>query len=242
MVWRFVEMADAQGGRAAFYQVRPENLPLYIDVGLRPLKLGEAARVPLDSFSLTGKSRQPLRSALNRAEREGLSFGLVPAAGVPALMDELAEVSRQWLEQHKAREKAFSLGAFEPGYVAAGPVGVVRGPDGAIIAFATLMETPEVKAEMSIDLMPRNRAMASSTWAWRRSRAWRRIAWRRSGTGSAGWSSAAASASTTSAACAPSRRSSSRSGSPATSAPRAGWTPGWCWPTWRRCSPGGCAA
>ncbi|WP_159999761.1 bifunctional lysylphosphatidylglycerol flippase/synthetase MprF [Roseomonas sp. 18066] len=163
MVWRFVEMADAQGGRAAFYQVRPENLPIYIDVGLRPLKLGEAARVPLETFSLTGKSRQPLRSALNRAEREGLTFALIAAAEVPALMTELAEVSRQWLDQHKAREKAFSLGAFEPGYVAAGPVGVVRGPDGAVIAFATLMETPEAKAEMSIDLMRHRPAMPPGT-------------------------------------------------------------------------------
>lgn len=157
LVWRFVEMADAQGGRAAFYQVRPENLPLYIDAGLRPLKLGEAARVPLESFSLTGKSRQPLRSALNRAEREGLTFAVLPPEAVPAAMAELSSVSREWLAQHKAREKAFSLGAFEPAYVVAQPVAVVRDPQGAIIAFATLLETPHHRAEMSIDLM-RHRA------------------------------------------------------------------------------------
>lgn len=153
MVWRFVEMADAQHGRAAFYQVRPENLPLYIDAGLRPLKLGEAARVRLSNFDLKGRSRQVLRSALNRAEREGLTFAVIPPAEVPALLPELSEVSRQWLEQHRTREKAFSLGAFEPGYVSALPVAVVRDPGGAIIAFATLLETPATRREMSIDLM-----------------------------------------------------------------------------------------
>lgn len=163
LVWRFVEMADAQGGRAAFYQVRPENLPLYIDVGLRPLKLGEAARVPLAGFSLTGKSRQPLRSAMNRAEREGLTFALLPPEEVTPLLPELAEVSRQWLDQHKAREKAFSLGAFEPGYVASQPVAVVRGPDGAIIAFATVMETPDQRTDMSIDLMRHRPVMPPGT-------------------------------------------------------------------------------
>jgi len=153
LVWRFVEMADAQGGRAAFYQVRPENLPLYIDAGLRPLKLGEAARVPLPDFTLKGKSRQPLRSALNRAEREGLTFAVVPPEEVAALLPELETVSRLWLEQHKTREKAFSLGAFEPDYVCAQPAAVVRDGEGRVIAFATLLETPALRREMSIDLM-----------------------------------------------------------------------------------------
>ncbi|MFC3127064.1 bifunctional lysylphosphatidylglycerol flippase/synthetase MprF [Pseudoroseomonas globiformis] len=157
LVWRFVELADAQGGRAAFYQVRPETLPLYIDAGMRPLKLGEAARVPLASFELKGKSRQPLRSALNRAEREGLRFEVVSPPEVEPLLPELEAVSREWLDQHKAREKAFSLGAFEPGYVASQPVGVVRGPEGGIIAFATLLEAPGHRHDMSIDLM-RHRA------------------------------------------------------------------------------------
>ena len=153
LVWRFVEMADAQRGRAAFYQVRPENLPLYIDAGLQPLKLGEAARVRLAAFDLKGRARQSLRSALNRAEREGLRFEVVEAAGVPPLLPELAEVSRLWLDQHKAREKAFSLGAFDPAYVAAQGVALVRGPEGRLIAFATLLETPGPRHEMSIDLM-----------------------------------------------------------------------------------------
>jgi phosphatidylglycerol lysyltransferase len=33
LVWRFVELADAHSGRAAFYQVRPDNLPVYLDAG-----------------------------------------------------------------------------------------------------------------------------------------------------------------------------------------------------------------
>jgi phosphatidylglycerol lysyltransferase len=153
LVWRFVEMADAQHGRAAFYQVRPEALPLYIDAGLRPLKLGEAARVRLDAFELKGKARQPLRSALNRAEREGLTFEVLAPGEVTPLLPELAEVSRLWLDQHKAREKAFSLGAFEPAYVAAQPVAVVRDPSGSVIAFATLLETAGRHTEVTVDLM-----------------------------------------------------------------------------------------
>ncbi len=38
LVWRFVELADKHGGRAAFYQVRPYSLPLYLDAGLRVVR------------------------------------------------------------------------------------------------------------------------------------------------------------------------------------------------------------
>jgi phosphatidylglycerol lysyltransferase len=153
LVWRFVELADAQGGRAAFYQVRPDALPLYIDAGLQPLKLGEAARVRLSAFELKGKARQPLRTAVNRAEREGITFELLRPEEVPPVLPELEEVSRLWLEQHKAREKAFSLGAFDLSYVASQPVAVVRGADRRVIAFATLLDTPRARTDMSVDLM-----------------------------------------------------------------------------------------
>ncbi|MFC0408016.1 bifunctional lysylphosphatidylglycerol flippase/synthetase MprF [Roseomonas elaeocarpi] len=153
LVWRFVELADAQGGRAAFYQVRADSLPFYLDAGFRPVKLGEAARVPLAQFDLKGRSRSNLRNAVNRAEREGMVFTVVPAADVPSILPELRQVSDAWLTSQAAREKAFSIGAFEASYVSAQPVAVVRDRDGRLLAFATLSETPGSKAEASVDLM-----------------------------------------------------------------------------------------
>jgi phosphatidylglycerol lysyltransferase len=67
LVWSFLEKAREQGGRASFYQVRPQTLPVYLDAGLRVYKLGEYAYVPLEDFSLKGKSRSDLRAASNRA-------------------------------------------------------------------------------------------------------------------------------------------------------------------------------
>lgn len=153
LVWRFVELASAHGGRAAFYQVRAEELPLYLDAGLRPIKLGEAARVPLAGFDLKGRTRGGLRHAVNRAERQGLSFAVVPPEGVAALLPELAEVSEAWLDGRSAREKGFSLGPFEPGYLASLPLAVVRDGAGRMLAFATLIETATSRAEASVDLM-----------------------------------------------------------------------------------------
>ncbi|SNS46948.1 phosphatidylglycerol lysyltransferase [Azospirillum sp. RU38E] len=156
LVWRFVEMARAAGGRAVFYEVAPENLALYADAGLAAFKLGEDAFLDLPSFDLKGSKRANQRNALNRGERDGLVFDIIPTEAVPAAMAELQAVSDDWLEAHEVREKRFSLGAFEPDYLALRPVAVLR-RDGAIVAFANLMST-DLKEEISIDLMRFSRA------------------------------------------------------------------------------------
>jgi len=152
LIWRFIELADAHGGRAAFYKTRPQTLPLYLDAGLRAYKLGEEAYVSLPEFSLKGSRRANLRHGVTRGEREGLSFEIVQVPDVPSVLDELRAISDEWLRNQNAREKAFSLGAFEDRYVLRQPVAVVR-REGAILAFATLMCPDVLRIEASVDLM-----------------------------------------------------------------------------------------
>jgi phosphatidylglycerol lysyltransferase len=151
LVWRFVEQARESGGRAAFYQVRPDGLPVYLDAGLRVHKLGECALVDLPGFSLQGKQRANLRHGVSRAQREGLSFQVLVPAQVAAVFDQLQVVSDAWLSDHQTAEKAFSLGAFHRDYVLRQPVAVVRQGE-RIVAFATLLCTDQ-KLEASVDLM-----------------------------------------------------------------------------------------
>lgn len=151
LIWRFVELAHEHGGRACFYQAGARSLALYVDVGMSAYKLGEYAFVPLRDFTLQGSRRAHLRQAANKGERDGLRFEVLPAEAVPALLPELRSVSDAWLAQHATREKSFSLGAFEPGYLGRTPVALVR-KDGQLVAFANLMTT-EQKVEATIDLM-----------------------------------------------------------------------------------------
>lgn len=151
LIWRFIELADAHGGRVAFYQVRPEGLPLYLDAGLRAIKLGEDAHVPLKDFTLRGSKRANLRQGVNRAERQGLQFEVLEPDRVGAHLEELRRVSDEWLQAQRVREKAFSLGHFDATYVASHSVAVVRDPS-RIVAFATLMHT-ERRFEATVDLM-----------------------------------------------------------------------------------------
>ncbi len=151
LIWRFLEQAREAGGRASFYQVRPEYLPHYLDAGLRPLKLGEHASVDLPSFSLKGARRSNLRQGVSRGEREGLTFEVVPVDAMPGVIADLRAVSDAWLHEHDTAEKSFSLGAFAENYVLRQPVALAR-HNGRIVAFATMLVTDR-RIEASVDLM-----------------------------------------------------------------------------------------
>ncbi len=152
LVWRFIELADAHGSRVAFYQVPSASLPLYLDAGLRVMKIGEEARVPLARFSLDGPARTGLRYALRRGERDGLAAELVAADRVPEILGELEDISNAWLVRHAASgEKCFSVAAFQRDYVMAQTVALLR-ENGRPVAFATIMTTDQ-KAEATIGLM-----------------------------------------------------------------------------------------
>ena len=151
LAWRFRELADANGGRAVFYEVGTEELPLYLDLGMSPQKLGEEARVPLAEFSLAGGSRKALRAAHNRAVRDGCAFEILPASGVAACLDALEAISNAWLAAKSTREKRFSVGHFDRAYLSRLPLAVVRA-GGRTVAFANIWPGGE-KYELSIDLM-----------------------------------------------------------------------------------------
>src|SRR6185436_7709617 len=151
LAWTLRELADRHGGWTAFYQVSPERLHVYVDLGLSLVKLGEEARVPLADFSLEGRNRKKLRHAHRRAEEEVSRFEVVPAGGVAPLLPELAEISNEWMRARSTREKGFSLGRFDRDYLRRFPMATVWCGE-RIVAFANLWPGGE-REELSVDLM-----------------------------------------------------------------------------------------
>ncbi|KQW84350.1 bifunctional lysylphosphatidylglycerol flippase/synthetase MprF [Ensifer sp. Root127] len=151
LIWQFFERARASGCRAVFYQVSPLGLAYYADAGLRAFRLGELAHVDLARFEMKGGKWANLRQQVSRAQRDGLEFKMVAPADVPAIMGELTAISDAWLAHHNAKEKGFSLGAFDPEYLAEQPVAILT-YEGRIVAFANILVTA-TKQEGTVDLM-----------------------------------------------------------------------------------------
>ena len=159
LVWRFLEECDAHSGWPVFYQVPPDSLPLYIEAGLAPLKLGEVARVYLPEFSLEGRARRRLRHHVSHMEKRGCTFEVLPKEAVPALLPRLKEISDTWLETKNTREKRFSLGYFDADYLSRFPLAIAR-VHGEIVAFSNLWQGAS-RQEVSIDLMRHDETLKS---------------------------------------------------------------------------------
>jgi phosphatidylglycerol lysyltransferase len=151
LVWDFRELCDRHGGWPVFYQVDCDDLPLYLDLGLTLLKLGEEGRVPLGTFTIEGGARKGLRHVHHRIVRAGCTFEVVPVDEVAALLPTLHAVSDAWLTEKHTREKRFSLGSFHSNYVSRFPIGLVR-QAGEVVAFANIW-CGAGKEELSVDLM-----------------------------------------------------------------------------------------
>jgi phosphatidylglycerol lysyltransferase len=150
LAWNFLERCDSMAASPVFYQVTPENLPLYIDLGLSLTKLGEEARVPLATFSLEGGARADLRHAHRRAARDGASFEVVGRDHVAEILPQLEAISDAWLADKAGSEKGFSLGYFDARYLSNFDCAVVRS-GGRVVAFANLWRAGS--SELSVDLM-----------------------------------------------------------------------------------------
>ncbi|BAQ79195.1 bifunctional lysylphosphatidylglycerol flippase/synthetase MprF [Pseudomonas sp. St29] len=140
MIWQFRDLCDVHHARPVFYQVRAENLPYYMDIGLTAIKLGEEARVDLKRFDLEakGKEMKDLRYTWNRGTRDGLSLEIHEPGQAP--MDELKVISDAWLTGKNVREKGFSLGRFSDDYLKHFRIAIIRF-EGRPVAFANLLET-----------------------------------------------------------------------------------------------------
>jgi phosphatidylglycerol lysyltransferase len=151
LIWDFRELSDRYTGWPVFYQVEKDHLDFYLDLGLTFLKLGEEGCVMLSEFTLSGSANSGLRHSLNKISKQNYQFSIVECPKVPDILPALREVSQQWLETKKTREKRFSLGWFNPPYLSKTPIAVIR-QDDRITAFANIIASAN-KEEISVDVM-----------------------------------------------------------------------------------------
>ena len=149
--WAFCDAARRAGARPVFYEVGERDLPLMLDLGLSLHKLGERGVVDLHAFSLEGAAHKKLRAAHAKAGRDGLTLEIVQPPHESALIADLRQISDDWLAAKRTREKRFSVGRFEAGWMQRWPIALVR-HQGRIVGFANLMLT-KCQSEATVDLM-----------------------------------------------------------------------------------------
>jgi len=110
----FVDLAAENGWTPCFYGATRPLLPEYARHGLAALQVGEDATIDLPSLAFRGKAWQDVRTAINRARREGIDFRLIDQASAdPGIVRQLRTISSDWMAERKLPEMGFTLGKLE---------------------------------------------------------------------------------------------------------------------------------
>ncbi len=151
LIWSFRELVEHYGGWPVFYQVYADLLPVYLDLGLTLLKVGEEARVSLPDFDLQAPARHALAESAARAQQAGYQFEILEAEGVSDQLPALADVSRSHLIAGGMPECRFAYGPFDDTYLRQFPMAVLR-HEGRVLAFANVW-TGAGREELAADLL-----------------------------------------------------------------------------------------
>jgi phosphatidylglycerol lysyltransferase len=158
----FRAFCDRNDWYPAFYQTLPDDLELYQSLGFHAVQIGEEAIVDLRTFTLDGKARKNLRTAMNKLTKAGHNVEFHQPPIPNALLRDLRVISDEWLQMMHGSEKKFSLGWFDDDYLRECEVALVRTPDGKISAFANII--PEYQRnDATIDLMRRRTEVEHGT-------------------------------------------------------------------------------
>ncbi|OUE19034.1 Phosphatidylglycerol lysyltransferase [Clavibacter michiganensis] len=107
----FARHCSARGLVPAFYSIHSPHLPVFAELGWSVTPVAEEAVIDLAGFSTSGKRRQDLRTATNRAARDGVDalWGTYRTLAEP-LRRAVDALSGDWVDAKALPEMGFTLG------------------------------------------------------------------------------------------------------------------------------------
>jgi lysylphosphatidylglycerol synthetase-like protein (DUF2156 family) len=138
-IYEFSDFCRKKDWEPVFYEVSDSLIYYYEEAGYAVFKIGEEARLRTEDFHLKGREFQNLRTVRNHARKRNIEFIWYDASqGIDSALEaQVAEVSRQWLEQKRALEMTFDMGSFSLEEIRRHGVAIALDSEGCALAFAT---------------------------------------------------------------------------------------------------------
>jgi len=134
----FLDVAAINGWTPCFYGASKRHLNEFERHGLAWVKVGEDAVIELAELSFRGKAWQDVRTARNRAQRDGITFQMInQATAEPEVIDQLWEISNEWAARRSLPEMNFTLGHLTDPPDPQIRTGIAVDQDGRIHGFVT---------------------------------------------------------------------------------------------------------
>ncbi|WP_156096763.1 bifunctional lysylphosphatidylglycerol flippase/synthetase MprF [Amycolatopsis jejuensis] len=103
------------------------------EMGWQQVQVAEDTLVDLENLEFRGKAWQDVRTALNRAKKDGIEFRLVRLAEQPqAIREQVRALSQEWIGDKGLPEMGFTLGGVDQAMDPATRVGLAVDADGTV--------------------------------------------------------------------------------------------------------------
>lgn len=127
------------GLKTAFYRVDESSTLFFEGFKKKWMLIGQEGLVDVQAFSISGRSKQSLRNGLNSLHKKGFATQLVKAPHTDALLQELKEVSDEWLKAYDKKEMVFAQGQFDAEELQKQDLIITRNAEGAVVAFLNII-------------------------------------------------------------------------------------------------------
>ncbi|MFJ3220691.1 rhomboid family intramembrane serine protease [Kitasatospora sp. NPDC086801] len=110
----FARYCDQRGWTPCFYSVSPQTRAAAGQLGWRSVQVAEDTVVALPELAFTGRKWQDIRTALNKAGKQGITAEWWSYHEAPrALRDQIRAISEEWVSEKGLPEMGFTLGGLE---------------------------------------------------------------------------------------------------------------------------------
>lgn len=152
----FEEFCKEKGLKSAYYRVGEDALQHFVSCKKQKLWIGQEAIVDVENFSLQGKERKSLRNGLNSLTKKCYTTIVLKAPQTDEIIEELHQVSDEWLKEFDKKEMVFAEGKFDREILKNQDIIVVKDPNGKIDTFMNIIPdgAPD---EMTYDMIRRTK-------------------------------------------------------------------------------------
>jgi phosphatidylglycerol lysyltransferase len=135
----FDQHCKKMGLKSAFYRVDGSSMAYFNEMKKRKLLIGQEAILDITSFSLEGRDKKSLRNGLNSLQKKGYITFWCSAPHSEILLDELKQVSDEWLQAYEKKEIVFAQGMFDKQSLNEQDIIIIRDAGGRLVSFLNII-------------------------------------------------------------------------------------------------------
>ncbi|MCF6241675.1 MAG: flippase-like domain-containing protein [Bacteroidales bacterium] len=140
------------GLKSIYYRVSENVLPIYKNLHLKELFIGQEGIVNASDFTLSGNKKKSLRNAINKVKAQGNKAVIYNPPIKDGILQKIKSVSDEWLQDTGRKEIVFSQGMFLWDELKKQTILTIENEEEKIIAFINII--PDyAKNEITYDLI-----------------------------------------------------------------------------------------